>query len=262
MVQVMDKRNKKEVLIIIPAYNEEKNISKLLEQLEQPEISEIADILVMNDASSDATNWITKERNHILVTHVFNLGYGSALQLGYKYAIRRGYQYVIQMDADGQHDVCNVRMLYEKMKTKDADGKYPDIVLGSRFMKGSGEFPVSVVKKFAFSLFRNMIYIGTGRKINDPTTGLQGLSRRVVLFYSKYNHFDDKYPDANMIMQTLLLGFRVEEVPAVMHPRVAGVSMHSGLKPVIYMFRMTFSIIAVWIRVKVLKIDVGAADED
>ena len=91
---------KKEVLIIIPAYNEEKTITALLEQLEKPEISELADVLVMNDASSDSTNWITKKRNHAVVTNVFNLGYGSGLQLGYKYAVRKKYQYVIQMDAD------------------------------------------------------------------------------------------------------------------------------------------------------------------
>ena len=94
----MKRGTSKELLIIIPAYNEEKNIEKLLEQLEQPEIEEIADVLIMNDASSDATNWIVKGRKHQIVTHVFNLGYGSALQLGYKYAIRRGYQYVIQME--------------------------------------------------------------------------------------------------------------------------------------------------------------------
>ena len=70
------------------------------------------------------------------------------------------------------------------------------------------------------------------------------------------------YPDANMIIQMLLLGFKVEEIPAVMHNRQTGVSMHSGLKPVIYMFRMVFSIIGVVFRVKVLKIDAGAGNED
>ena len=120
---------KKEVLVIIPAYNEEANIVKVLNDLERPEIAEIADVLVMNDASFDATNWIVKARGHALVTHVFNLGYGSALQLGYKYAIRRGYKYVIQMDADGQHDVCNIPVIYKRLKEKDENGNYPDIVL-------------------------------------------------------------------------------------------------------------------------------------
>ena len=248
---------KKEVLIIIPAYNEEKTITALLEQLEKPEISEIADVLVMNDASSDSTNWITKKRNHAVVTHVFNLGYGSGLQLGYKYAVRKKYQYVIQMDADGQHDVCNIPVIYKELKTPDENGNLPDIVLGSRFMEGSTEFPVSPVKRFAFGWFRFLLRIGTGRKFTDPTTGLQGLSWKTFLFYSKYNNFDDQYPDANMLMQMSLLGFRIREIPAVMHLRVNGVSMHSGLKPFVYMFRMTFSLMAVWIREKILKIDVN-----
>ena len=225
---------KKELLVIIPAYNEETNIVRVLDDLEQPEIAEIADVLVMNDASSDATNWIVKARGHALVTHVFKLGYGSALQLGYKYAIRRGYRYAIQMDADGQHDACNIPVIYKRLREKDADGNYPDIVLGSRFMEGSAEFPVSSAKKLAFKLFRVMIRLVTGRKIADPTTGLQGLSWKAVLYYSKYNHFDDKYPDTNMIMQMILLKFNVVEIPAVMHARESGESMHSGLKPVWY----------------------------
>lgn len=103
---------KKEVLIIIPAYNEEKTIPQLLQQFEQAKITDYADVLVMNDASEDATSWVTKQQKcTTVISHVFNLGYGSGLQLGYKYAIRRGYQYVIQMDADGQHDVCNISAL-------------------------------------------------------------------------------------------------------------------------------------------------------
>ena len=81
-----------------------------------------------------------------MVTHVFNLGYGSGLQLGYKYAVRKKYQYVIQMDADGQHDVYNIPAIYKALTTPGKDGTVPDIVLGSRFMEGSTEFPVSVAK--------------------------------------------------------------------------------------------------------------------
>ena len=112
----------KEVLIIIPAYNERGRIDGLLNQLCQWKIASIAEVLVMNDASTDGTNWIAKEKSVAIVTHVFNLGYGSGLQLGYKYAIRRGYKYVIQLDADGQHDVDNVLRLYEQLTTPDEDG--------------------------------------------------------------------------------------------------------------------------------------------
>ena len=252
----------KDLLVIIPAYNEAENIGKVLDRLAQPDIAEIADVLIMNDASTDNTGWIVKEKGYEMVTHVFNLGYGSGLQIGYMYAVRKGYQYVIQMDADGQHDVCNVLTIYERLKTEDEEGKCPDIVLGGRFSKGSVSFKMGFVKHIAYVLFRFLIWLGTGKKIMDPTTGLQGLSRRAFRFYSGYSHFDDQYPDANMIMQMLLLGFRVEEVPAVMYARKGGVSMHSGiLKPIIYMFRMMFSIIAVWIRIRIYKVDVGAADE-
>ncbi len=256
------KKDKKKLLIIIPAYNEEKNIGELLDKLKAPEIAQFADVLVMDDASKDKTRQIVLEKGLEVVTHVFNLGYGSGLQVGYKYAINNGYEYVVQMDADGQHDVCNVVSIYQKLNTPDENGKYPDIVLGSRFLEGSQTFSISAVKKVAIAMFRFLIKLGTGRKVLDPTSGLQGLSKRAIAFYAGYGHFDDKYPDANMIMQMLLLGFRVEEVPSVMHARLEGVSMHSGLKPVIYMLRMMFSIIAVWIRVKVYKVDVGAANEE
>lgn len=241
------------MLIIMPAHNEEENIVNVLTQLASPEITEIADVLVMNDASSDKTNRIVKEKGHTLVTNVFNLGYGSAIQLGYKYAIRKRYKYVIQMDADGQHDVCNIPVLYERLRTPDERGEYPDIVLGSRFVEGSSEYALPVTKKIAFCLFRFLIRRITGKRINDPTTGLQALSWRATLYYSRYGHFDDKYPDANMIIQMLLLGYRVEEAPAVMHNREHGVSMHSGLKPLVYLFRMIFSIMAVVFRIKVLE---------
>jgi glycosyltransferase involved in cell wall biosynthesis len=215
----------------------------------------------MNDHSSDKTNYLVKERHHELVTHVFNLGYGGALRLGYKYAIRRGYSYVIQMDADGQHDADNVIHIYEELKKPDSQGRLPDIVLGSRFVKGSAPFPVSSLKKAAYVLFRKMIYLGTKQKIMDPTTGLQGLSRQAFLFYSQYSNFDDRYPDANMIIQMILLGFQVREIPAKMHLRTSGTSMHSGLKPIVYMVRMFFSILAVIFRVRVLKWRAGEIDD-
>ena len=251
----------KDLLIIIPAYNEERNIISVLDELEKPQIAEIADVLVMNDASSDNTNWMVKARNHAVVTHVFNLGYGSALQLGYKYAIRYNYKYVIQMDADGQHDVCNITNIYNKLK-KSENSVYPDIVLGSRFIGKKSDYKVSLFKKFAIWIFKKIIYISTGQIIMDPTTGLQGLSRRAVLYYSKYGNFDSKYPDANMIMNMLLAGCNIVEIPAVMHNREYGKSMHSGLKPIWYMFHMMLSITGVIMRHKVLKnvSDIGEFD--
>lgn len=245
----------KELLVIIPANNEEQNISKVMRQLEDQHIKETADILVIDDASSDGTGQIVQKKKCCMVRNVFCLGYGSSLQLGYRYALRRGYRYIIQLDADGQHDACNIPVIYERLRREDEKGRYPDIVLASRFMEGSSDFPVSVLKRAAYVWFRSLIYMVTGRRIKDPTTGLQGLSRKAFSFYAGYQNFDDCYPDANMVIQMLLLGFYVTEIPAVMHRRAGGKSMHSGIKAVWYMCRMFFDIPAIVFRIKGLKKD-------
>ena len=252
----------KKILLMIPAYNEAENIGALLKQMKEAGLETSMDILVIDDCSRDGTSEIVKESGFKVIRQVFNMGYGAALQTAYKYAVEKDYDYLLQMDADGQHDVCNIPVIYQRLKQQDADGRCPDIVLCSRFMEGSAEYSVSATKKLAYGFFRWMIKISTGRKIADPTTGLQGLNRRAFLYYSKYKHFDDKYPDANMIIQMQLLGFRIDEIPAVMHARSCGTSMHSGFKPVVYMFRMVFSIIGVVFRIKVLGIDAGAGERD
>ena len=243
----------KEVLIIIPAYNEEKNIESFLEKLEVAHIVDWADLLIINDGSADRTAELVEKRGYSVLSQIYNMGYGSALQTGYKYADIHGYSFFIQMDADGKHDFCNVETLYQKMQEKDADGRTPDIVIGSRFMTGSAEYKIGKIKEFAIHLFSFIIHFSTGKKISDPTSGLQGLNQRVIQFYSKFNNFDDKYPDANMILQMLLLGYKVEEIPAVMHYRQQGVSMHSGLKPILYMIRMCISLLAARLRVHHIK---------
>ena len=243
----------KELLIIMPARTEAENLPGVLDRMEAGGVLSAADVLIINDASEDATGQVIARHGCRSVTNVFCLGYGGALQVGYKYAVREGYRYVIQMDADGQHDLCNIPVLYRRLAAED----HPDIVLGTRYMKESKSFPLSFAKRMAHPLFRFAIRVTTGEVISDPTTGLQGLSRRAFACYAQYDNFDTKYPDANILMQMLLLKFHVAEVPAVMHRRQAGTSIHSGLKPLWYMMRMTFSMLAVVFRIKVLKIGVG-----
>ena len=248
----------KDVLVIIPAYNEEESIRAVLEQLRQPEIARLVDVLVINDASKDRTAQIAQAEGCAVVTHIYNLGYGSGLQVGYKYALEHGYRYLIQMDADGQHDGCNVLSLYQSLRTQDADGRYPDIVIGSRFLPGSRSFPISGVKKMGVRFFRMLIWRTGHQHVQDPTSGLQGLNRKAMAYYAGYQHFDDRYPDANMILQMILLNFKVTEVPSVMYPRRSGKSMHAGLEPFWYMLRMGLSVACVLFRCKVLKLDENA----
>lgn len=241
----------RKLLIIMPAYNEENNILKVLTELSEISLPIVSDLLVINDGSTDRTGTILSENGVNHISNIFNMGYGSCLQVGYKYAVRQNYNYLIQMDSDGQHDVENVRILYEALTKKDSDGRYPDLVLGSRFMKESSPFEVGALKRFAYAWFRRLIRLITGykEKIWDPTTGLQGMSRLAVKFYSIYGNFDSRFPDANMLAQMLLLGFKIDQVPAVMHQRQSGKSMHTGLlKQAFYMVHVTLSIQAVGIR--------------
>ncbi len=239
------------VLIIIPAFNEEENLGDLFDKLCVPEIRSFADILVINDASSDQTEKIASSYDVFLVTHVFNLGYGSALQVGYKYAVRHGYEYVIQLDADGQHCVSNIEHLYKHLTTPDVNGDIPDIVIGSRFLKGSETFKISFIKKVSLAWFSWIIKSITGQVITDPTSGLQGLNRKAFKYYSEFGNFDFYYPDANMIIQMVLLGYNIKEVTSIMRERTSGVSMHQGLlKQLVYMMIMPLSIWTVVIRVK------------
>lgn len=237
---------KKDTLIIIPAYNEEKTIANLLEQLLVTDASRFADILVINDDSSDRTGEIVSSfANRVrVIHHIFNQGYGASLKTGYCYAKKNGYKYVIQMDADGQHAIVNLSRMYERMTQKNA----PDILIGSRFMEGSQSFPISLAKRLAISYFRFLIRLSTKQNITDPTSGLQMMNERAFHYYSGYQNFDLKYPDANMIIKMLLLHFHIEEIPAVMHDREEGTSIHSGLKPILYMITMCLSTTAVMLR--------------
>lgn len=236
----------KELLIIVPAYNESGTIEKLIKNLTSEEIKNIADYVIINDGSSDDTASKAEELGASVISQLYNMGYGCALWTGYKYAAAAGYKYLIQMDADGQHDISNVVPLYERLKTGEAD-----IVIGSRFVEGAAEYHMGGVRRFAVRLFSSIIKQATGHRVTDPTSGLQGLNADVFTFYSQFGNFDDRYPDANMLMQMLLLGYRVEEIPAVMHMRTSGKAMHSGLKPVVYMIRMVISLITVWSRIKI-----------
>ena len=240
----------KDYLVIIPAYNEEKAIGDVRSGIIANGYLQLVDVLVINDASSDGTADVVKSFEQVnLITHVFNLGYGSSLQTGYRYALQHGYKFVLQMDADGQHDVCNIKILIDALNSPDENGIYPDIVIGSRFAPGSKSFAISGLKKLSICFFRLLIKITTKRRILDPTSGLQGLNRKAFSYYSVFRNFDNDYPDANMIIQMLMMEYEIAEVPSIMHERVTGKSMHAGIiKPLLYMLMMPLNIFAVYMR--------------
>lgn len=242
----------KELLIMIPAYNEEDSIEVLLNRMYETGIDAIGDILVINDGSQDNTEKAARNFKVSVLNQAVNMGYGSALQVGYKYATKNGYEYVIQMDADGQHDIGNIKTIYDSLKNKDLRfTETPDIIIGSRFLSDNGTIKISKIKRFAISFFRFVIKIFTKNNITDPTSGLQGLNRLAFTYYAGYGNFDYRYPDINMIIQMIMKGYKIKEIPAVMHERKAGKGMHSGvIKPIKYMILITLSTLNIMLRNK------------
>lgn len=228
------------ILIVVPAFNEEENIGGVIADVRR--VVSFADVLVVNDGSSDATATIAKQAGARVVSLPTNLGYGVALQTGFKYALRRGYDYVVQMDADGQHEVTCVVDLIDEIRRGTAD-----VVLGSRFLGASG-FNPSFARRLGILLFRRIVSLVSGEQISDPTSGFQALNRQVLKLYATEAYPVD-FPDADVLIMLHFAGFTVREIPVVMYPKVAAnKSMHSGLKPLYYVFKMFLSILVTLMR--------------
>ena len=225
----------KELLIIIPAYNEGQNIRRVLTEVEELGLSSVADILVINDASTDSTNWIVKEMQYPMISQLFNMGYGCALQTGYKYAVRRGYQYVIQMDGDGQHDPSYIAQMIEVMQTENAD-----MVIGSRFLEKKG-FQTSASRRMGIRIINSLIYLCCGIKITDSTSGLRVCSKRITKFFADY--YAQDYPEPEAIVTAALHGYKVIEYSVAMKKRIGGSSSINLKRSIYYMFKVTFAIL-------------------
>ena len=225
------------VLFVIPAYNEEKNISKPVNDIR--ENFSVADILVVNDCSSDNTLQVLRNLGVNYLNLPINLGYSGAVQTGIKYAKRNNYDYVIQFDGDGQHLAGEARKLYEHIKTSDAN-----IVIGSRFLvKTSYKHPF--FRRIGTRFFSGLIKLITRARITDPTSGLQILDRKTIEKYSNSGQYPE-FPDANLIAKMILEGFKVEEVSCEMVERVDGISMHAGIiGPVKYAIKIVYSLLLV-----------------
>jgi glycosyltransferase involved in cell wall biosynthesis len=238
---------KKDLLIIIPAYNEQESIDILLDKMYSLKIDKIGDIVVINDGSQDDTEKVVRQHNVTIINKVCNMGYGSALQVGYKYAKKNGYDYVIQIDADGQHDINNINTIYNYFKNYGDDT--PDIIIGSRFLEKNNNLYISRIKYIAISFFRLVIKVTTKENITDPTSGLQGLNKKAFSYYAGYGNFEYRYPDINMIIQMIMRGYIIKEIPAIMYDRKTGESMHSGIiRPIKYMVLILLSTLNILIR--------------
>lgn len=226
------------ILAVIPAYNEEDNIVSTVEDLRTyaPEV----DYLIVNDGSKDRTPDICAERGYNFVSLSANLGLAGAFQTGMKYAHRHGYDYAIQFDADGQHSAAYIASLVSEAEESGAN-----IVIGSRFC--SQKKPLSA-RMVGSALITAMIRLTTGKKIQDPTSGMRLFDADMIPLFAEENDYGPEPDTVSLLMRR---GAKVSEVQVEMRDRIAGESYLNFTKSVSYMMRMCISILFVqWFRRK------------
>lgn len=231
---------KDRILFVIPAYNEEENIEKVLTEIKKD--APFADILVINDCSKDNTAKIVEKNGVKCITNIFNMQYAMAVQTGIKYAYQNNYDYVIQFDADGQHIAKEAIKLYEAIKESDYD-----IIIGSRYLQDMG-YRCPFFRRIGTKIFSLIIEAICKQKVADPLSGFQCLNKKVIEQYSKMGFYPE-FPDANLVIEMLLRGYKIKEIPVKMRLREAGESMHGGIvKPIKYMINMFYTIVFVIIQ--------------
>jgi glycosyltransferase involved in cell wall biosynthesis len=191
----------KEGAIVIPVYNEEKNIRAIVEEVRRSGIS--WDIVAVDDGSTDGSRELLEKLPVTLISHPVNLGYGAAVQTGLRHAVAAGYGTVVLMDADGQHIPSEIPNLLAALE------KGADIVIGSRLLGNASVYRIPFVRRM-------------GSKF---TSGFQAMRRNVAQFLAE--EYPVNFPDAEVIISLGLKKFRIAEIPARFRRREHGISMYS-----------------------------------
>lgn len=217
------------ILIIIPAYNEEENIVRVVDDLivNYPQY----DYVVINDGSKDDTATICREHNYHLIDLPINLGLAGAFQTGVKYGYEQGYDAVLQYDGDGQHQAQYIDKMVKTMEEQSAD-----IVIGSRFIEKKKP---NSLRMLGARILKYAIKFTTGQGIADPTSGMRLINKTMLKEFAYLMNYG---PEPDTVAYLMRNGAKVVEVQVEMSERIAGESYLNLRNSIKYMFRMCASI--------------------
>lgn len=220
-----------DLLIVIPAYNEEQNISRVVANLEAnyPQF----DYVVINDGSRDGTAALCREKGYHMIDLPVNLGLAGAFQTGLKYAYEHGYNYAIQFDGDGQHQPQYIQAMLDKIR----EGY--DIVIASRFL--TVRKPCSM-RMLGSNLIQLALRFTTGENIHDPTSGMRMFNREMIKEFALGLNYG---PEPDTLSYLIKNGAKIAEVQVTMEERIAGVSYLTPVNAAKYMIRMLLSILLI-----------------
>lgn len=219
------------VLVIIPAYNEQDNIVRVVDHLVEnyPQY----DYVIINDGSKDHTSQICHANRYNVIDLPVNLGLAGGFQTGMKYAQQLGYDCAVQFDADGQHRPEYIAAMIEKIKEGN------DIVIASRFLKEKK--PVTA-RMFGSRLITAAIRLTAGVKITDPTSGMRMYNKKLINVLANNINFG---PEPDTVSYLIKMGATVAEIQAKMDERIAGTSYLNVGKSAKYMATMLISILLI-----------------
>ncbi len=223
--------NQSKILVVVPAYNEEKTIATIVDNLKQ-QASEFNRIFV-NDGSTDHTAEILHTLGENVISLPCNLGYGRALQTGMLYGLKHGYDILVFFDADGQHVATDIPVMVSQLQNSDAD-----MFIGSRFVDDTG-YKASFERKVGMVVFSGLIRIITGQRIYDSTSGFKVMRSKVAKLLSE-GVFSDF--TAESLINLVLRGIKIQEYPITVKQRLHGESMHSFRSIITYPLKTLFLI--------------------
>ena len=188
------------ITIGIPAYNEEKNIAKIIVQLKK-----MADqIIVCDDGSTDSTSTIAKSLGAIVINHPKNLGYGSAIKSIFLRAREINADMLVTIDADGQHKIEDVQSIIKPI----VDG-HADISIGSRFLKeGDG---VPNYRKLGIKVITKVTNSSLSDKITDAQSGFRAYNKKVLQSLTPSD--SGMGISTEILIKSSNLGLKIAEVP-------------------------------------------------
>jgi len=221
------------IIIIVPVYNEESNISNVIKSLKNIKLN--CDILIINDGSTDNSIKICENYKFCkLINLPYNIGIGGAVQTGFIYANRNNYDLVLQFDGDGQHLASEITKIVDPIIKGESD-----VVIGSRFYNDTG-FKSTFARRIGIKFISLFIKLITNMTVKDVTSGFRAYNKNTVAFLA--NNYTVDYPEPESLITLYKNNYKIKEVSVNMVDRVGGKSSISFVKSVYYIVKVILSI--------------------
>jgi hypothetical protein len=227
------------VVAVVPAYNEEGAIGKLVDEIaeHQPEL----DVVVLDDCSTDETAAVAEEHGATVLRLPFNVGIGGAVQTGFRYALEQDYDVAVRLDGDGQHVPAEISKLLGPVERGEAN-----LVIGSRFVDPNGSYRPPLARRLGIRTFARVVSLLGGQRVTDTTSGFVALDRLgIELFASEYPH---DYPEVEATLVALRSGLRLRQVQVDMRERETGASSITFVRSLYYIVKVMLALLVASVR--------------